>query len=98
MPGRYDIAGADTLTYEEMTEVIADLLGQPHRSVPLPFSSSRLEGAAAALVADGDRDLLTPLMEGLHADILVRENMLPTRFGISPMTFREAAERALQRL
>ena len=32
----------------EMTEVIADLLGETHRSFPLPFSNARLEAALTA--------------------------------------------------
>ena len=83
-PGIYEIAGPDTLTMEEMVESIGELNGGVKPSVPLPFSSSRLEGAAAALVTDSSREVLEPLMEGLHEDLLVEENTLESVFGVSP--------------
>ncbi len=94
-PGRYDIAGPDRLSFERMTEVIAEILGTSHRSVDLPFSSPRLEGAAAALVTDGDRELLTPLMAGLDEDLIVEDNSLEAVFGVVATSFEEAARRSL---
>ena len=96
--GIYEIAGPDTLTMEEMVESIGELNGGVKPSVPLPFSSSRLEGAAAALVTDSSREVLEPLMEGLHEDLLVEENTLESVFGVSPTPFRRAAAAALEQL
>ena len=42
-PGIYNIAGPDTLTIEEMVRAIGELNGGARPSVPLPFSSTRLE-------------------------------------------------------
>jgi uncharacterized protein YbjT (DUF2867 family) len=94
-PGHYDIAGPDRLTFEEMTKRIATLLGQSHRSVPLPFSSTRLEGAAAALVTDADRELLEPVMAGLHDNLVIEDNALQRVFGVTPTAFDVAAADAL---
>ena len=94
-PGIYEIAGPDTLTFEQMTEVIADLLGKEHRSIPLPFSSPRLEAAAASLVTGEERDLLEPLMAGLDGDLIVRRNRVHDVFGVEPTPFAEAAHAAI---
>ncbi len=94
-PGTYEVAGPDTLSFEQMTQVIADILGEAQRSVRLPFSNSRLEAAAAALVTDQPRDLLQPLMAGLDGDLVVRHNSIHETFGVRPTTFREAAEQAI---
>ncbi|WP_354697920.1 NAD(P)H-binding protein [Paraconexibacter sp. AEG42_29] len=94
-PDSYDIAGPDELTFEAMTEIIADLRGKAHRSVPLPFTSPKLEGAAAALITDADRELLTPIMAGLDEDLVIEDNALHTVFGVVPTPFREAAGQAL---
>ncbi len=94
-PGVYEIAGPDTLTFEEMTEVIANLLGETHRSFGLPFSNARLEAAAAAAVTGEDRDLLEPLMAGLDGDLIVDENRLEEVFGVSPTPFAAAARDAI---
>ena len=94
-PGAYEIAGPDKLTFEEMTEVIADILGEEHRSIPLPFSNSRLEAAAASLVTGEEQELLEPLMAGLDGNLIVRENSAPGVFGVEPTPFRQAAEEAI---
>jgi len=94
-PGRYDVGGPDRLTFEAMVEQIAELQGGNAHTFHLPFSSSRLEGAAAALVTGRDRELLTPLMAGLDADLVVEDNALPGVFGIAPTPFVTAARAAL---
>jgi uncharacterized protein YbjT (DUF2867 family) len=93
-PGRYDIAGADRLTFADMTARLAELKGHTPRAVRLPFTNSRLEAAAAALVTDQDRELLEPLMAGLDNDLIVDDNALPTVFGLDPMTFDDAVKAA----
>jgi uncharacterized protein YbjT (DUF2867 family) len=97
-PGIYNIAGPDTLTIEEMVRAIGELNGGVRPSVPLPFSSSRLEGATAALVTDSSREVLKPLMEGLHEDLYVDGSALSATFGVPPTPFREAAATALEQL
>lgn len=94
-PGSYDVAGPDRLSFADMTEVLADLLGKEHRSVGLPFSSPKLEGAAAAVITDADRELLTPIMAGLDEDLVVDDNRLEPVFGVTPTPFRTAAEQAV---
>lgn len=94
-PGIYELAGPDTLTFEEMTEVIADLLGDKHRSIPLPFSNPRLEAAAASFVTGEDRALLEPLMAGLDGDLLVDRNHVREAFGVEPTPFAKAAAAAI---
>ena len=95
-PGTYDIAGPEALTFQQLTETVAELLGQEHRSLPLPFSSSRLEAAVASTVVDEDSELLRPLMSGLHADLVIEDNSLDRVFGVTPTPFRDAAEKALR--
>lgn len=94
-PGAYDIAGPDELTFAEMTEVVSALLGETHRSFPLPFSNARLEAAVSSLVTGEDRSLLEPLMEGLHGDLTVERNDIREVFGVDPMSFADAARQAI---
>jgi uncharacterized protein YbjT (DUF2867 family) len=96
--GVYEIAGPDTLTIEEIVRAIGELNGVVRPSIPLPFSSSRLEGATAALVTDSSREVLEPLMEGLHEDLCVEDNELTTVFGVTPTPFRVAAASALEQM
>ncbi len=94
-PGTYEIAGPDEITIEAMCETIGELIGSRRPAIPLPFSSSRIEGAAAAAVADSDREVIEPLLEGLHDDLLVEDNALERVFGVRPTPFADAARAAL---
>jgi uncharacterized protein YbjT (DUF2867 family) len=95
-PGVYEIAGPDTLTFAEMTEVISGLLGAAHRSFPLPFSNAKLEAAVTSLVTGEDTELLEPLMEGLHGDLVVDDNRAHGTFGVQPTPFATAARLAIE--
>lgn len=94
-PGAYEVAGPDVVTFAEMTEQIAGLLGETHRSFDLPLSNSRLEAAATSLITGEDRELLEPLMEGLHGNLVVEDNRISDVFDVDPMSFIEAARRAI---
>ena len=98
VPGVYEIAGDAAPSFEEMTKVVAAALGQPHRSFPLPVSNARVEGTAGAMISDSDRELLEPLMAGLHEDLLVRRNAIREIFGVDPMPFAEAVRVALEEI
>lgn len=97
-PGIYEIAGDEAPSFREMSEVVAEALGCRHRSFPLPFSNARAEGIAAAMVSDADRELLEPLMAGLHEDLLVRRNTIREVFGIEPIAFGDAARSAVEEM
>lgn len=94
-PGGYEIAGPDTVSFEQMTETISALLGEEHRAIHLPFSNAPLEGAAAAAVTGEDRELLEPLMAGLHGDLTVDDNRLEEIIGRPGASFEDAAEKAI---
>ncbi len=94
-PGRYDVAGPDTLTIEQLTEQIAAILDKPHHAVPFPVSVPAIEGAVAAAVTDGDRGLITALLESLRDDPVTDDNAIERVFGVTPTPFRTAAEAAI---
>lgn len=97
-PGAYEVAGPDEITIEEMCAIIGELQGHERPTLSLPFSSSRLEGAAVAVVADSDREVLEPLLEGMRDDLRVSDNQLEATFGVTPTPFREAAAKALAQM
>ena len=97
-PGIYEVAGPDTLSFTEMTAIVSELLGQPHRTIPIPFSETRIEATLTAAVTDQDRELLEPLMAGLQLDLLVRENSIQSVFGVEPTPFRDAAAGSLEQM
>jgi uncharacterized protein YbjT (DUF2867 family) len=87
-PGSYEIAGPDTVTIAEMVEIIGELLGERRPTFPIPIGNSALEGAVASVFTDSSRDVLQPLLEGLHDDLLVEHDSLQETFGVTPTPFR----------
>ncbi len=92
----WDIAGPDTVTYEELIDRIADsmLVGRP--KLGLGFTLTPLASQVAAAVAGEDPALIGPLMEGLEHDLLPRDDAAAGAFGIRLHSFDAAVERALR--
>jgi hypothetical protein len=51
----------------------------------------------ASLVTGEDRELLEPLMEGLHSKLIVESNRALDVFGVQPTPFAEAARASARR-
>jgi uncharacterized protein YbjT (DUF2867 family) len=96
--GRYEIAGADELSVEELMREIARQLDKPYHAVPVPVSVPKVEGLIASAVADEDRELITSLLEGLGDDLIVDQNDAEPVFGVTPMSFPDAAAEAVQQI
>jgi uncharacterized protein YbjT (DUF2867 family) len=93
--GRYEVAGADELTVEELMREIARQLDKPYRALSVPVSVPKVEGLVASAIADEPRDLITSLLEGLGDDLVVDRNDAEPVFGVHPMSFPDAAAKAL---
>ena len=91
-----DIAGPDVVSYEEMIERIAQLMGVGR--MPLGFKRSHTPPASAVVAAITGQpvELVRPLMESLESDILPRDpDEAPELYGIKPHSFDRAVEHAL---
>lgn len=92
-----DVAGPDVVTYGELVERIRDamLLGRP--LVRLPRSGPRaVTSAVAAAVAGERRELIGPLMAGLHSDLLPRPGASAELLGVRLHALDAAIEHALR--
>jgi uncharacterized protein YbjT (DUF2867 family) len=92
----WDVAGPDTVTYEQLMDRIADamLVGRP--KLGLGFSLTPVASQVAAAVAGEDPALIAPLMEGLEHDLLPRDDAAAGAFGIRLHSLDAAVERALR--
>jgi uncharacterized protein YbjT (DUF2867 family) len=91
-----DVAGPDLMTYGEMIERIAELMGVGR--VPLGFGRSLTPPASAVVAAlvGQPLELVRPLMESLESDILPRDaDEAPRLYGLRPRSFERAVEHAL---
>jgi uncharacterized protein YbjT (DUF2867 family) len=96
LAGSWDIAGPDTMTYEQLIDRIADAMLVGRRKVGLGFTLTPLASQLAAAVAGEDPALIEPLMEGLEHDLLPRDDDAAGAFGIRLHSFDAAVERALR--
>jgi uncharacterized protein YbjT (DUF2867 family) len=92
----WDIAGPDTMTYEQLIDRIADSMLVGRRKLGLAFTLTPIASQVAAAVAGEDPALIEPLMEGLEHDLLPRDDDAAGAFGIRLHSFDAAVERALR--
>jgi uncharacterized protein YbjT (DUF2867 family) len=90
-----DIGGPDVLTYGQMVERIADLMLVHRPSIGLGVSATAITGRVAAAIAKEDPELVVPLMESLHGDLLPADDHAPQLLNVELHSFDAAVEHAL---
>ena len=91
-----DVCGPDVLSYGEMVERIAELMGVGRMPLRLGASLTPPASAVVAAVTGQPLELVRPLMESLEADILPRDPTEAGRlYGLRTRSFDRAVEHAL---
>jgi len=90
-----DISGPDTLSYGRMIERIADLMGVGRVPFRLSLTQTPAASAVVSAVTDQPLELVRPLMESLEHDLLPRNDDAAAIYGLRPLSFGRAVERAL---
>ena len=94
----YDIGGADVLTYREMLRRFATLTGRRRLIVSVPVLTPHLSSLWLGLVTDQPPSIARPLVEGLTAEVVVRDgDRIRERIPRRVLGFDEAVRRALRR-
>jgi uncharacterized protein YbjT (DUF2867 family) len=91
-----DIVGPDVLSYGEMLERIAELMGVGRTPLRLPTSQTPAASAMVSGLTDLPLELVRPLMESLEHDLLPRDDEARRIYGIRPRPFDRAVEHALR--
>jgi uncharacterized protein YbjT (DUF2867 family) len=91
-----DIAGPDVITYGAMVERIAELMGVGRTPLALRISLTPPASAIVSAVTRQPLELVRPLMESLEHELLPNDpGEAPAMYGIRPLGFDRAVERAL---
>jgi uncharacterized protein YbjT (DUF2867 family) len=91
-----DICGPDVVTYAEMIDRIAELMGVGRMPLELGASLTSPASALVAGVTGQPLELVRPLMQSLESDVLPRDaGEAPRLYGIRPRSFARAVEHAL---
>ncbi len=94
-----EIGGDVVLTYGEMMKVYAEERGLRRFLVPVPVLTPRLSSYWVHWVTPIPAKIAGPLIDGLRNEVVVRDDKAQRIFpSIRPMTYREAVQRALQKL
>jgi uncharacterized protein YbjT (DUF2867 family) len=85
------IGGPDVLTYSEVLDLMADVLGKRRRpKVPFPLLSPRLSSLWIGLVTPVDAGVARPLIESLASETVVTDPGPAGLFDVEPMKCRDA--------
>ncbi len=91
-----ELGGADVLSYREMIQRTATILGRKRRAIlPVPVLTPKLSSYWVTLVTPVDHALVVPLVEGLSAEMTVK-NPPPPGINDDPLGFDEAVRKALE--
>ena len=92
----FDAGGDEVMTYRQMIERIAALLGRKPRIVEVPVLTPALSALWLELVTPVNASVARPLVEGLRSPTIVREERLRKLLPFELTSFEEAVRRALE--
>lgn len=91
--------GADVLSFRGMMETFAEVRGLKRIMIPVPVLTPLLSGLWVGLITPVPNSLAVPLVQGIINPVLADTTDADTIFpSIRPMPYREAVERALQKI
>ncbi len=94
-----DIGGPEVMTYRELMQLLAEVLGIPERIIiPVPVLTPRLSSMWIHLVTPVSYRLARPLAEGLRNEVVCRDDRVKQLIPQRLIPIREAYERALGRM
>jgi uncharacterized protein YbjT (DUF2867 family) len=91
----FDVGGPEVMTYREMMERIARLLGRTPTIVEVPVLTPYLSALWLNLVTPVNASVARPLIEGLRNPTIAREERIRELVPLELTPFDEAAQRAL---
>jgi uncharacterized protein YbjT (DUF2867 family) len=92
----YDVGGPEVMTYRQMIERIAALLGRRPRIIEVPVLTPALSALWLELVTPVNATVARPLVEGLRSPTVAREARLRVLLPFDLTSFDDAARGALE--
>ncbi len=95
--GIVEIGGPDVLSYGDMMRTYARLRGLRRLMIPVPVLTPRLSSYWVSLVSPVPAGIARPLIEGLRNEVIVRDPGPAAAFGLAPLPYADALQRAIDR-
>ena len=93
--GHFDVAGPEVMSYREMMERTATVLGVERPMLPVPLITPRLSTLWVSLVSGSPAELAGPLVASLRHDMVVKDNPVQRAIAPDALTFEDALGDAL---
>ena len=91
----FDVGASEALSYRELMEMCAEILGVRRPMVPVRLFTPSLSRLWVSLVTGAPRALVGPLVESLRHEMVARDHRLAALAGLVPTPVRDALRRAL---
>lgn len=92
-----EVGGPEVMTYREMMQTTARVLGRRRPMWTVPFVTPALSELWVSLVTGTSRSLVRPLIESLRHPMVVEDGWLQARMGLVGRPFAEALADSLRR-
>jgi len=90
-----DVGGPDVMTYREMMERTARVMGKRRHFIPVPVFTPGLSTLWVQLITGSSRALVRPLVESLRHEMVARDNPLVERLRATGSDFESSLRSAL---
>lgn len=94
----FDIGGAEILSYKEMLLQYAEVRGLKRRIYVVPFINPRISSYWLYFVTSTSYYLAVNLVNSMKVEVVCKETRLKDILNITPLTYKEACTRALERI
>jgi uncharacterized protein YbjT (DUF2867 family) len=94
----FDIGGPDILSYKEMLLEFANVRGLKRRIGVVPVMTPRLSSYWLYFVTSTSYKLATALVDSMKVNVVCSDNRLAEMLGIQTITYRQALEKAFERI
>ncbi len=94
----FDIGGAEILSYKEMLLQYAEVRGLKRHIYVVPFISPRISSYWLYFVTSTSYYLAVNLVDSMKVEVVCKDTRLKDKLGITPLTYKEACKRALERI
>ena len=95
---RFDIGGADVMTYKEMLHRYAKNRGFRNWILPVPVMTPRLSSYWLHFVTSTSYPLAVSLVDSMNMEVVAKDSRLEQLLGIRPYSYDEAIQMAFKRI
>lgn len=92
-----EIGGPDVMSYREMMQATARVLGRRRPMIPVPFVTPALSELWVSLVTGTSRSLVRPLIQSLRHPMVAEDRWLQKRMGLPGRPFEDALAESVAR-